>query len=308
MAAEPPPPSHGALNVDALDAAFEAAVLEIAARDIAMARVIRTRIGPDRYALEWNLPWWIGRAFGIDASTCATLSLGNVIGLAALRLRDDLEDGEVAVEDVASAHRLSEGLLEAALGIYRTLFPPSSPIWPRLDTWLAEWHAATRIGASSQGASQLAARAAPVKASAYGACLIAERGDLFPNLESGLDSALQAMVLFDHLVDWQQDIRAGRWNAFVAHAIGKPPGGTEDALDSTGVYRALLRGDALATYIHEIDSNMRLAIELIADLGISLLEDHLVELNERINEHSHALRTHYRDLAERADAFLVRMP
>ena len=294
--------------MDAVDAAFEAVVLGFAADDIALARGVRARIGPDRYALEWNLPWWIGRALGVDASTCERLSLGNVIGLVALRLSDDLEDGDVAAEDVASARRLSDGLLAAALASYHSLFPPSSPLWPRLDAWLAEWHEATRIGASSHRATQLTARAAPVKASAYGACLIHGRGELFVTLESALDNALQAMVLFDHLVDWQHDIQAGRWNAFAAHALGKPRGGGDAAVRTTGVYRALLTGNALEAYINEIDSNMRRAIEVVGDLGLTSLEEHLSQLDERMKEHSQALRTHYRDLAERATVLLVRTP
>ena len=283
-------------------------MLEIAAADIVIARGVRARIGPDRYALEWNLPWWIGRALGVDASTCAKLALGNVIGLAALRLRDDLEDGDVAADDVAPARRLSEGLLEAALAIYRDLFPLSSPLWQRLDAWLAEWHDATRAGASSQRATQLVARAGPVKASAYGACLLCGRGELFATLESSLDSALTAMVLFDHLVDWQHDLRAGRWNAFVAHAIGEQYAAGDDPVGATGVYRSLLTEDAMGTYANEIESNMRRAIESTSDTGMTALENHLSELNERMKEHSQALRTHYRGLAERATALLGRTP
>ena len=55
-------------------------------------------------------------------------------------------------------------------------------------------------------------------------------------------------------------------------------------------------------------SNMRRAIEVVGDLGLTSLEEHLSQLDERMKEHSQALRTHYRDLAERATVLLVRTP
>ena len=308
MAAEPPPPAHDALDVDALDvdaldAAFEAAVLEVSAPDIAVARSVRVCIGPDRYALEWHLSWWIGRAWGVAPEICAQLSLGNVVGLAALRLRDDLEDGEVGAENAVAARRLSDGLLQAALAIYGALFPPASPLWPRLDAWLAEWHDATRAGASVAGATHLAARAAPVKASAYGACLIGGRGEAFSLIEGGLDSALQAMVLFDHLVDWQQDTQAKRWNAFVAHACGGSAGRSQPPR-VRDVYRALLSQDVVGTYGDEIDTHMRRAVALMSDLDVPALEHHLVELNDQMKVHAQALRNLYLDLAGRTTSLL----
>lgn len=295
---------HGVYELDTavVDAAFIDAVMAISPSSVQLARRVRERIGPDRYALEWNLPCWIGSSLQVAPSVCLKLAIGNVIGLAALRLRDDLEDGDIDAEDMPAAHILSEGLLDGSLAVYRALFPSTSSLWPRVSGWLAEWQAATREAASAGHAQLLTARAAPLKISAYAVFLLGERNELFPTAERCLDGALEAMVLFDHLCDWQEDIQASRWNAFVAHAYRSSPVGDAGPVRSSRVYVAILSTDAVATYADEISSKMRDAVALAQQLGIVSLGRHLAELNGRLERHSLALLTHYRELAERATA------
>lgn len=290
------------LDTNRVDHEFDHAVLSILPSSLVLARRVRERVGPDRYALEWNLPGWIGNSFRVQPSICARFTVANVIGLAALRLRDDIEDGDVDAQEVPAASLLSDGLLDASLSLYRELFPPTSPLWPRLTGWLSAWQAATREAASSEHADRLATRAEPMKISAYGLCLLAERSPLFPTIEACLDLTLEAMVLFDHLCDWQEDIEANRWNAFVTHVNTVRPIANLGPTGSTNVYVALLSTDAAATYADEIHERMGRAVALADDCDLVPLARHLSELDARIRDHSGALRTHYRVLAERATA------
>ena len=175
------------------------------------------RIEPGRWTLEWNLPWWLGLAFGLDEDEATELVVGTVLGLASVRLQDDLADGDVPASERAAAIDLSATLYELALAPYRSRFPASSPFWDHLATTMAAWRAATD-GATprddrarnelDESHARLAARGAPLKVPAFAICLLTDRIDAYPILDRGLDHALTALVLYDHFGDWQADLAA----------------------------------------------------------------------------------------------------
>ena len=91
-------------------------------------------------------------------------------------------------------------------------------------------------------------RGAPLKICAAAACLLAQRAELIPQLESALDHLLIGAVLLDHALDWADDLAAGRYNAFVAYASGWPQ--TAEHLDGqpAAVAEELLVGKAGQPY------------------------------------------------------------
>ena len=282
------------LPVTAVDEAYFALTGPLPMPAATLANDLRRRIGPDRYGLEWHLPWWLGHAWGLDAETSQRLVTANVLGLAALRLRDDLADGEIAPADTAIARLTSEHLLDAALSIYRHLFPASDPIWQRIMSLIAP------VAVSDdEGATSSVARAAPVKISAHAVITLTGRTDLGSVVDECLDHALTAMVLFDHLCDWPADVDHGRSNLFVESVLG---GTSADLSGRASVYRALLLADPIPPYIAAIHAAMARAAELSRALRSPELEHHVRELAVAMKQHSQEMRTFYREQAQAAEA------
>src|SRR5512143_3995595 len=76
-----------------------------------------------------------------------------------------------------------------------------------------------RSGTSSTaGSRSLATRGAPLKAGARAMTLLGGHGSAWPLVEGCLEAALTALALYDDASDWELDLEAGRWNAFVAAA------------------------------------------------------------------------------------------
>lgn len=303
------------LDIPSLNAEFEAIARAASPAELALALRVRDRVGPERWSLEWHLPWWLGQAYGLDRETCSRLVLSNVIGLASIRLQDDLVDGEVPLVEVGAAKRLSAALYDSALGYYHQRFPASSPLWRQLRTWMEQWRAATYNAAqmhapgSSDGHAgssvPLSRRAAPLKISALAVTLLADRTDRFPEIDRCIDSNLEAMVLFDHFCDWPEDLHAGRWNAFAAAAGVAQQRVEQLDRNRSGVYIAMLTTDVIRTYFERIAGAMGRAIDLSRNIGVPALERHMTETWATMDEHALGVRSHYRGLAERATALFA---
>lgn len=262
------------MDTASLSAAYEARVRALCDGELPSALVLAGRLAPEQWTLEWHLPWWVGRAFGLDEATAKELALANVLGLVAIRLRDDAADGELVGTDPDRAADLSARLLDAALEPYRARLAADSPFWPALDRLLAD---------PTPGA--------PLKASALGVCLLAHRLDAWPQLEACLDHALLALVLYDHAADWPADLAAGRPNAFAAHL------GAASAAD---VLVALMVGSRASAYFERIESEVAAAVDVAELLGVGALGQHLRALAARMRSDGLALLAHYSSLGDRA--------
>ena len=217
-------------------------------------RRLLDRISPPNWTLEWSLPGWLGNAHGLDTSTIADLTLANVFGLAYIKLQDDLLDGEVGGDDRQAALLLSSVLHRKWLLVYSGLFPGGSLFWRYFEQYMTQWVRAT--WASRQEHSKpwaawgeedlliLGQRGAPLKICAAAACLLAQRAELIPQLESALDHLLIGAVLLDHALDWAEDLAAGQVQRFCRLCVwlaadgrasgGQPPGGCGGASGGQG--------------------------------------------------------------------------
>lgn len=265
------------------------------------------RLGPDRWPLEWRLPVWLGDAFGLDRAISAAISLANVLGLASVRLRDDLADGDVEPADRPTAERLSEAFYRAALDVHRRWFGPSDPFWGRLDAWMTEWEVATlgsagvRLGPSAEVRPPLAERGAPLKVSALAVCLLTDRERDLARIGECLDHALTAIVLYDDACDWEADLAAGRANAFAAAASrsrrGRAAGGGQDRAD---VLASMIAGASVRPYFSRIRRELERAAEIAGGLAVEPLAAFCGDLAERFDAEARELERRYDAVGETA--------
>lgn len=303
-----------AVDVAAVDAAFIVAAARACPGNLPLVLSIRERIEPERWALEWQLAEWVGSAFGADPATRFELTVGNILGLASIRLSDDLADGAVAAEDRAAAPVVARALRGAALDFYRRTFAADSLLWPRTDGWLtqtgagsldAAGPAAPAVMGSRREAALLAQRGAALKIPAFALALLTGRTAVFPALEECLERAVAAMVLYDHFTDWQEDLVAGRWNVFVAHLSPRAPGVAQPG--RPGVVSALLAGDLTASYFERCADHLAVAVEAARTAHVHALADHLLGLARQIDDHGHAVERHYAAVARQATALFMGM-
>lgn len=253
--------------------------------------------------MEWYLPWWLGQALGLDDAVSSQVVLSNVLGLASIRLQDDLADGEVAADDLAGARRLAAVLYDAAIEPYRARFDAVSPFWGHLDRQMATWRA-------SDSGLDLAARGAPLHVAAVAVCLYADRMDAYGALGPCLDHALEALVQYDHVADWEADLDAGRWNAFVAEASPGPQVPRARDRHRAATYVAMLTSDVVRTWFDQIDDGLTRAVTIAdsIDPPVWPLADHLRSFAPRVRAHGAAIHERYRELGDEVAKPLFPMP
>jgi hypothetical protein len=306
------------LDIAAVSSKYRRSVEHVCPEHLPLALRVLERLEPERWTLEWYLPWWLGRAFGLDAVTAIDLVLSNVLGLASIRLQDDLADGEVEPADVAASRVLSAALYRSALEPYRSRFPGASPFWRHLAGTMSTWEGATHLATGPVDGSwtplggtatvALAAPGAPLKIPAYAVCLLTDRTEAFPALDRALDHALAGLVLYDHIGDWRADLEAGRWNAFVATVSHLPQDPASRDRNRVGVQLAMLTSDAVAGYVARITSELWAAATAFQTLGLAPAADHLRASASSIEAQGATWQAHYEDLAELAGRLLLDAP
>lgn len=241
----------------------------IVARVSPKSRVLfKTTLGqiePARWALEWNLPSWLGKPFGLPASVTRALTISNVLGLAALRLFDDLADNRIPAGNRANSRALARLLERKALDIYADYFSADDPFWRETARYMQNWHTATRrINTisrfdlrnlrmpNSAPARVVANLGAPLKINAIAICRLTAREDALPGLETMLDHSLIAAVLHDHVMDWESDWQEGRQNFFVNTVRADLSEGTFRRGFHARMIRAWMQSDAAREYFQEI--------------------------------------------------------
>lgn len=277
------------IDVERLSAAYEARVRAALHGAFPAELHLSNRLDPGCWALEWSLPTWLGDAFGLEPEVAHEICLSNVLGLASIRLGDDLVDGELpnTLSGLPTA-AVSELLYQDALAVYVRLFAPNSKFWAQLELRMSEWRSATT---HSQPPGQLAMRGAPLKISAFAICLLMEREREFAAIARCLDHALAAMVLYDSVIDWRDDLAAGRWNPFVEAAGAQ-------------VEVALMTTDVVTTHFRLIGDELDRAAMLASELGVRGLNEHLTQLAAQLDREGGTLAATYRELMDRAQRLL----
>jgi hypothetical protein len=182
--------------------------------------------GPGQWPVEWHLPWWLAASLGLAEADWRALTVCNLLGLGYVRIQDRLAEG-AGISGAGDAI-LAAACYELALAELARLFPATPDFWQYRHLFMAQWLRALSVDHApinrpfdtwqEQDLAWLAWRGAPLKISAVGACLLADRGALIPALTEALDQLLISQVLLDHVDDWREDLSARRFNAFVAYA------------------------------------------------------------------------------------------
>lgn len=297
-----PPTVAPSLDVNAIAASVLAQTATLPERERELAARTLQRLQSPNWTLEWHLPWWLGETFGVPCPIAHRAVASNVLGLMAVRLRDDADDGELDDIDREPAERLAAALLDAAIELYRPMIEPDAPFWRELDGWLTAWRTAS---ARNDGRAPLAARGAPLKAGARAMMLLGHRPEAWPLVERCLDGALTALALYDDASDWERDLEAGRWNAFVA-AVGvadqRPA--NRDA-NRTRVLLALLDDGAATRAYGRVSAQAGRAAVLAAEVGCQPLAEHLRAVAGRAVLEGDAIEAHYAAAAGRMTRMLL---
>jgi hypothetical protein len=275
-------------------------------------RAVLDRLDPARWTLEWHLPWWLGHAFGLRSEVAFELVVSDVLGLASIRLEDDLADGDVAAVDITSTQALRRILYDEALRPYHDRFDRDDPFWERIDAWMGEWRRGVRDdGRDSTDADdpkaavrRLAMRATPLRIPAYAVCALAGRLGDYETIDRCLDHALAALVLYDHLVDRADDLEAGRWNALVAAVSPLPQTLEHRERNRVALEVALMTSGAADELGRRIEEGFDEAAKVSVPLGCPPLTAYLSESGARARRQSLEVDAHYRGVADEATRLL----
>lgn len=238
------------------------------------------RISTANWLLEWNLPRWLGEGLDLSPVMTGELIMGNVYGLAFVRIQDDLSDGE-SDDERETTILLGRELYNRWIERYHPMFDRQSVFWEYLDRFNGQWLRSTleiggpngfELRSGQAGALRwLAERGAPLKICCVAACLLADRETLLPRLLEGVDHLLAGAVLVDHADDWQADLAEGRYNAFAAFI--SPQAGKEQ--NRQAVLEELYLGSAAQPYFALAQEQFRRALLYVQGAGIRGLEAYL---------------------------------
>jgi hypothetical protein len=308
------------LNLELIADAYKRTVTRVAPDHLGLAQRTLKRIAPARWEIEWYLPWWLSETFGLDAARAQQFVLSNVLGLAAIRLEDDLADGDIAPAEKAMASELAKALLDAALAIYHHHFPPAAPFWTRVQALMRNWRAATAAvnhlnewdlstlrDLRTVTAQQVAALGAPLKIGAYATFELTGQPEL-PEMDRLLDHALIATVLYDHAVDCHADLRAGRWNLFAAACSNLPQTAAFEKENRLQLIQAWMSSEKPRSYFEHIGYHCGQARQLNREIGAPALEVYLAGFEMEIWQTFEALASQYHQHLEKATRILFGPP
>jgi len=164
------------------------------------------------------LPFWLKEPADIDLADCRRIAAANILGM----LYYQLVDAAMDEPDSAKTGRLPMAQLIHLefIQMYQRYFPGNSPFWAYHQKYVAEWAEAVSREAVSDyfydDPVKMAHKAAPVKLSVAGAMLLAERGELIPQIEQAVDTVLITLQLLDDWDDWEKDLKENSYNALVS--------------------------------------------------------------------------------------------
>ncbi|MGA9532925.1 MAG: hypothetical protein WBR18_09435, partial [Anaerolineales bacterium] len=239
------------------------------------------------WAMEWNLARWLGSGFGLAEATQRRLVMANAFGLLALKIDDDLADGEL--EPLPGTGGLFNLLLAEAENILKVDILQSNPYWIEHQRVLTTWrrrHGSSRTPARRRidpSGPVLSGAGAPLHLCGRAVCLLSDRSDLSAPVDAVLSHYLSAFVLLDHLKDWPADLRAGRPNTFLEQVVEEDVG--VNAAAAAGLaWSAIAGGAAYERYVAAIDHHLLKAMQESERFPAPRLTNYLVVLRHQVSD------------------------
>jgi hypothetical protein len=219
------------------------------------------RGAPSNY-IGYLLPYWIRETADIELTACRDLAAANIHALIHFFLLDDVIDTGSGMDKAAVRDSLVLGqLFQASFQRrYARYYAPESSIWTHYRRYLAEWaHAVAHenvLQANPDDPRLLAGKSAPVKLSAAGMLLLADREAMLPEMEDAIDLTLATLQLSDDWADWREDLAEGNDSAFLAlvrRCLSVP---ADHPLDERQVKRAIYHAGCLDRLADTVESYM----------------------------------------------------
>jgi hypothetical protein len=242
-----------------------------------------------RNSIAYLLPFWLQQAFDLDHHTCRLIAVGNTFWLLYFFAQDEVID---ASPGEYKGHLLPLGnlLLLDALAPYRSSLGSTSPFWPLMGRYIAEWAESVswereeHWGQAREFAPgdllRLARKAAPLKIPCAALSLLADREEAIGPLEEMIDNVLVAFQLADDLRDWRDDLARGIHTYFLTRVMvdrGIRPSGS---LTEEEVEKSLFVGTVLDEAVDLMAQHTRRAIESISVLHAPYLKAYLAFLEQ----------------------------
>ncbi len=231
------------------------------------------------------MPLWLGESFGLTTEAAHTLALCNILGLAYIRIQDDLADGELPAAMRPGLVALSSVAFQQAMAHYARFFAGDERFWAALELRLGQWAQGLTFSADlapnftaqpdSQSLYRLSHAGAPVHIGLVAACLLSRRSEVLSQLGAALDDWLLASVLLDHARDWMADLEAGRYNYFIAHCtvIEQAPAQRETIRQA--MLKMVLLGDGDEPYFDFVRKLLNSAHDAARPAGCARLSAYL---------------------------------
>jgi len=166
------------------------------------------------------LPFWLREETGITEAQCAELALANIYGMLYYFIQDDLMDGKVASEGQKEPFALGHLLYHNMLRCFRRLFRSESMFWDFFDKYAKQWADSVINEASGNyfitDRLQTSGKAAPLKITVVGACLLGGCPERISGLEHAVDITLTTLQMLDDWNDWREDLDEGNYNGLLA--------------------------------------------------------------------------------------------
>lgn len=289
----------------AVRARYLTAVERLSPRLAAPASRLVERLSTANWLLEWNLPRWLGQAFGLPPEVSEELVLANLYGLAYVRLQDDLVDGEVGGEERETSILLGTALYHMWLIQHVSLLQGQQDFWRCFDEYLGQWLRATmerggpgrdELRAGDAGAMRrLAARGALLKVCCAAACSLDGQEARLESLEAGIDHLLAGAVLVDHAQDWEEDLASGRYNALVTYLVPREQRADEGEDLRQAVLEELYLKDAARPYLGLAQQQFRQALVYVRAAGVPRLMEYLAWAAEQTERYANRMAAEFRD-------------
>ncbi len=266
------------------------------------------KLSPPGWTLEWYLPKWLATTFELAEETTDELIVANLFGLCFVGLQDRLLDDEADSSFRHDASILSTALHHWWLERHVLVCGDDAWFWAHFSRIMAEWWGATAVS-NVQPAGEfadvlrdawqlLAHRASPLKVCCVAVTRLAHRQQLLPALEESLDHLHVAAVLLDHAQDWQEDLAAGRYNAFV-HFLSPGEQVAENlAMHEQRVMEDLWFGDRATAYFEPAHAQLDLALSAAQQVHCPPFHEFIAQYHLRLNRYDRTMRQSARAILE----------
>jgi hypothetical protein len=245
---------------------------------------------------------------GLDPRIQAELVEINALALMALRLQDDLADGDLGHDDPLAP--LAAGLLESVQQRTLLLLPPAHPFWDEYERRLQDWQRSQVSGhfrqfnPSDSDDRQAYLPAAPLHLSLQATCHLAHEPAAIQLLAPAIDEYLCALVLLDHLKDWPMDVASGHDNHFVQWML--PPDRYESPAEvKAAVWAALASDDEFSSYLAKITGPLSRAASAVEATKFKRLHHFFCHLLQEVNVSANFLQSRARRVLDELSGALL---